>query len=75
MKTFHPLYYKGILFTDYVCKGSMLGKFLETIRWKPSNVIFFDDKLTNLQAVQMAMHAKNIPFQGFLYKGPLHEKI
>jgi hypothetical protein len=70
-RDFHPLYYKGILFTDLMDKGSFLGGFLENIGWTPRNVVFFDDKRENVYSVLQAMHRRNIPCEGFLYQGAI----
>ena len=49
--TCSPLVYKGILFTNLCPKGEVLGAFLDTLDWKPRQIIFFDDLLSNLVSV------------------------
>ncbi len=68
----HPVFYKGILLTDTFSKGAVLGAFLDRVNWKPRKVIFFDDKLKLLTSVQEEMKKRNIPFQGYVYKGAQH---
>lgn len=68
----HPMFYKGILLTDAFSKGEILGAFLDRVNWKPSNVIFFDDRLNYLESVEEEMKNRGIPFKGYLYKGAQH---
>ncbi|HBR70631.1 TPA: hypothetical protein DIC20_01940 [Candidatus Dependentiae bacterium] len=68
----HPMFYKGILLTDAFSKGEILGAFLDRVNWKPSNVIFFDDRLNYLESVEEEMKKRGIPFKGYLYKGAQH---
>jgi hypothetical protein len=65
----HPMFYKGILMTDMFSKGKVLGAFLDTINWEPSQVIFFDDQPKFVRSVEKEMIKRAIPFQGFIYKG------
>lgn len=68
----HPLFYNGILFTSDASKGAVLTAFFEHTKLKPSRVIFFDDKRSNLESVSQAMHALGIPFEGYEYQGGQH---
>lgn len=68
-KGLHPLYYKGILLTDMVSKGACLVAFLDTIGWTPKKIIFFDDKAKKVESVRDELKKRNIPFQGYIYKG------
>jgi FMN phosphatase YigB (HAD superfamily) len=65
----HPLFYNGILFTSDAAKGAVLTAFFEHTKLKPSRVIFFDDKRSNLESASQAMHALGIPFEGYEYQG------
>ena len=68
----YPLLYHGILCTNSVSKGELVAAFLDHVHWKPSNVIFFDDSLKQVESVEQAMKACSIPFQGFHYLGAQH---
>lgn len=71
----HPLYYKGILFSNGhygpLSKAQVLFTFLDKINWSPQEIIFFDDRLENIQGVQEseAIQQRQIPYYGFYYKG------
>lgn len=65
----HPMFYKGILFSAGNDKGVVLGTFLDYIQWKPSKIVFFDDKKEHLDTVGTEMKKRNIPYQGYWYHG------
>lgn len=64
-----PMYKQGVLFTCNVPKGKVLEAFLKRIKWRPSKIIFTDDKMKNLQSVQNFCQQAHIPFRGFHYTG------
>lgn len=70
-----PLFKNGILYTNSFQqketggKGPLLGCFLDKVKWSPSNIIFFDDDMKNLISVEKELEARNIPYQGFHFKG------
>lgn len=72
-----PLFKKGILFlgdfysSEKSVKGELLEAFLDKINWTPKKVIFFDNEWKNLSSVQQVLEKRNIPFEGFHYKGAL----
>lgn len=57
----------GIFFCGKGDKGASLMAFLNRAQYKPEVVIFADDKLKNLQAVEKAVEAAGIEFVGILY--------
>lgn len=66
----HPVYKQGILLTSLACsKGELLKTFFETISWKPTRVIMFDDEEENILSVKNSLKKLGIPFQGFVYAG------
>jgi len=67
----HPVFYKGIILSeeDSIEKGIALGAFLDCVGFRPGKVIFFDDKLSNVQSVQAEMDRRSIPFIGYEYRG------
>ena len=46
-----------------------MGAFLDHIDFKPTKIIFIDDKESYLRSVQEELAKRNIEFEGFLYKG------
>ncbi len=65
-----PLFKNGIIFTNENDKGEVLVKFLKTIPWKPDEIIFVDDRIEHLQAVEKALHLSfpEIAFTGLHFK-------
>lgn len=63
-----PVFYNGILLTDFANKGIVLGAFLDAIGYKPRQIIFFDDKEKNVDAVRVEAKARGINYRGFVYK-------
>lgn len=65
-----PTFSKGILSNAGIfSKGDVLRAFFEEINWQPKRVIFYDDRLDNIESVQQALHPLNIEFEGFVYTG------
>lgn len=58
----------GILFTSHVPKGDYLISLFEKTSYRPSNIVFVDDRIDHVQSVEKAAKALNLPFNGFLYK-------
>lgn len=66
----YPMLYKGILFAnENNSKGSVLGALLNHISWRPSKVVFFDDREGHLKSVEQEMEKRGIAFQGYWYSG------
>ncbi len=61
------LYIDGIIFSGNHNKGEMLTSWLNKISYHPKKIIFIDDKLKNLQAVETAVHKRDYPFIGIRY--------
>ena len=64
-----PMLYHGILCTIQASKGLVLTTFLDRVKWRPNQVIFFDDSMERVESVAREMQKRRIPFQGYLYKG------
>lgn len=62
-------FYHGLLCSSNIPKGEVLKAFLEKLKWKPNQVIFFDDLIENIESVAQAMREMQIPFYGFHYLG------
>lgn len=65
----HPEFYKGILFAANNPKGKVLSAFLDQIAYKPTKIIFIDDKEKYLVSAQEEIAKKGVDFKGFLYSG------
>jgi hypothetical protein len=70
-KGFYPVLYQGILLTNRVPKGEVLGAFLDRMQYKPSRVLFFDDQKDQVALVATEMCKRGIPFEGYVYNGAL----
>ncbi|HAB99603.1 MAG TPA: hypothetical protein DCE71_07270 [Parachlamydiales bacterium] len=66
-----PLFKNGILFTgdlqhpEKSSKGLLLDAFLTRTTWKPEQIVFIDDNLMHLEAVQQILDQRKIPFRGY----------
>jgi len=64
----------GIVLTGGGHKGNCLIEYLDHLKFKPSRVIFIDDKPHHLDHVKTVLEARQIPFTGIRY-GFLDEKV
>lgn len=62
------LFKKGMLCANNQDKGPVFVAFLEAIQWRPSKVIFIDNRLDYLKSVENALERTGIEFIGFHYK-------
>lgn len=62
-------FYHGLLCSSNIPKGQVLKAFLDRLKWRPAQVIFFDDLLENINSVAQVMREMKIPFYGFHYLG------
>lgn len=66
----HPCFYKNsILFGGNNDKGEVLTTFFHWMNYYPKKVIFIDDKMKYLVAVEKALKHYNIEFVGIRYSG------
>lgn len=75
----HPYFYSGVLCSngdhlrqkDASSKGKVLVEFLKQLSWLPETIIFFDDKLYNLEEMEKTLleHHPTITFYGLHYVG------
>lgn len=67
-----PFYKNGVILANEQDKGLVLVEFLKTIPWKPDLIIFVDDRIEHVQAVQkgLAIFDPHIHFKGFHYQNP-----
>jgi hypothetical protein len=65
----YPCLYKGILCTNQVDKGKVLGAFLDHNKLKPTHIISFDDQKKQLKSVAKECARRNIVFSGYQMVG------
>jgi hypothetical protein len=65
----HPVFSRGVLYTNRIPKGDVLGAFLDRIKdsFDPSVVVFFDDLPDNLESVSKELSLRGKPKKMFLY--------
>ncbi len=68
------LFRGGTLFTAGTHKGNALRKFLKRINYTPDSILFVDDKISHLMAVESLCEDLGIPFIGYRY-GRLDDKV
>lgn len=68
------LFHEGILFTAASHKGTALFKFLNQINFKPTHVVFINDKATHIRDIEETCEELDVPFIGLRY-GFLDEKV
>ncbi len=61
--------HRGIFFTGHHTKSETLAGCIQHFRYKPPQVVLFDDKLENLTDVSLYCQKNKIPFFGFCYRG------
>ena len=64
-----PVFYRGILCTDQVDKGTVLDEFFKAINWKPINIIHLDDGYKHVVSVAQIAQKRGIEFLGLHYHG------
>ena len=73
-KNHPPVFKKGILFSGgdvhdaFKSKGKVLMAFLDWLRWRPEQVVFFDDNLYNTQTIEEELRKNQIPVVCFHYE-------
>lgn len=65
-----PFFKKGVIFTNENDKGDVLVAFLKNTKWKLDLILFVDDRIEHIHAVQRAMRDfyPEIECKGFHYK-------
>lgn len=61
------LFKEGLLCANRQNKGPVLNAFLEKLQWKPSKIIFIDNRLDYLESVEEALSGSGIEYVGFYY--------
>lgn len=62
-----PVFKKGILASSRYPKGQVLCAFLKRMEWKPSKVLFIDDRMYFIDSVECELEKENIPHISFHY--------
>lgn len=68
-KNNYPKLYNGIICTNSVPKGKVVGAFLDTFKLNPAALVLFDDSSKNLRSLEDLCKTRNIPCLLFHYKG------
>lgn len=63
----YPIFKSGIIFTCGLEKGPILKKVLDNLNFNPTEIVFIDNKLKNLESVACFCKDKRIKFTGILY--------
>lgn len=61
-------FYEGIIFAQHIKKGDLLKHLFKDLNYRPSSIIFVDDRLEQVQSVEAALKEVGIPFIGFWYR-------
>jgi hypothetical protein len=64
VKQLNPVYKDGIIYTDLHSKSEVLCAFLEQASLKPKEIIFIDDRLSNVQDIENFCNTSSIKFIG-----------
>lgn len=62
-----PVYKQGVLASARYPKGEVLLEFLKHVQWKPSKVIFIDDRLDFIASVESELEREQVPHVSFYY--------
>lgn len=65
-----PIYKNGVICANTFDKGLVLVEFLKSIDWEPDLIVFVDDRLDHVQAVEQALanFKPEIPFKGLHFQ-------
>lgn len=67
-EVFAPFYHAGIIYAgNSTDKGQLLRDILMTTGYRPSRIVYVDDKLDSLEEMESQMHHLDIPFVGYVY--------
>ena len=62
-----PVFEKGVLLTNGVSKGLVLKAFLDYQQYKPSKIIFIDDRMDYIESVREIARDASIPYLGIQF--------
>lgn len=62
-------FHEGIIFAEHIKKGDLIKRLFSQLSYKPSFIIFVDDKLEQAKSVEAALKEIGIPFIVFWYRG------
>lgn len=60
-------YDEGVIYSSPLKKGALLKKLVEETGYRPSKIVFIDDKMDQVQSMEEAAKDLGIPFVGFWY--------
>ena len=61
-------FHEGIIFAKHMKKGELLQKLLKDLPYRPSCIVFVDDRRDQVQSVEAAVKEMEIPFVGLWYR-------
>ena len=66
----YTLYKEGVLFANVIDKGAVLVEFLKSIDWQPDLIVFIDDRIDHVIAVEKALAAfrPETPYKGLHFQ-------
>jgi hypothetical protein len=70
----YACFYKGIMMTGPFTKRQMLENFMIALALQPKRIIFFDDRLEQVEAIAAFAKEHKIDFTGIHYQGALEIK-
>jgi hypothetical protein len=62
-----PVFKQGVLASAKYPKGQVLVEFLKQIQWRPSKIIFVDDRMEFIESVETEVSKEEIPLISFHY--------
>jgi hypothetical protein len=68
-----PVFKQGVLASAKWPKGQVLVEFLKQVQWKPSKILFVDDRMKYLESVESELTKEQIPHIAFYYTAALAE--
>lgn len=63
-----PVLKGGVIFAAHYDKGKVLGMVLDLLEKEPRSIIFIDDKIENLESVELLCKERGTNFIGFEYR-------
>lgn len=65
-----PIYKNGVICANMIDKGAVLVEFLKSIDWEPDLIMFVDDRIDHLCAVEKALanYKPEMPFKGLHFQ-------
>lgn len=72
-KRSQPKYKQGVLASSKYPKGQVLSEFLKQIQWRPSKILFIDDRMDFIESVEFELEREKIPHISFFYTAAIDQ--